>query len=242
MKCFHCGHAGHVIKDCRKLKKLQELKERLDKGGTITSKDGRVYFSKEQKGETQEGSTEEDEYEAIQFTLMQLPKWTNKPTTNKEDWIFDGAATQHITNNIKDFVKGSLRSVRIRMKVGNGETVKIKQAGLVNPKDKNGNQLSPRCQLTNVLYMPQCPVKLISEPTLDVKGAVILKRNGELVVYNQGKRILMRGTLTPTKLYRLENVDGRTSKKKAKIVEENYSQTALLSQSKREPKSERKQN
>ena len=228
VKCYHCGDP-HLIKNCRKLKKLQELKERLDNETENKNKNGRAYYARQQGNATPEEEEEEDEddEEAIQFTMMKLPKWAKETKTKKNDWIFDGAASQHITNNIKDFVKGSMYSVQVRMKVGNGETVKIKQAGKVKPKDKHGNPLSPRCQLNDVFYMPECPVKLISEPTLDMKGAIILKSNGKLKVYNKSKELLMQGCLLPTKLYRLFRTD------KAKLTgnqDANTSHSALFNQ------------
>ena len=149
-----------------------------------------------------------EEIDDINFlTTIVVSEWVLKTggsdSFSSADWAFDSAASAHMTNDMGDFIKGSIVEVNARVCCGNSTVSKVKYAGHVRPRDRYGNLIA-KAKLLFVYYSKELPVKLISESILDKKGAAILRYNGITRVYYKGK-VVMAGMLQG-KLYRALSV------------------------------------
>jgi hypothetical protein len=93
--------------------------------------------------------------------------------------IADGAATGHCMPFIRCFLQHTLRRVKIRILIGNGDASLY--CYLVGQVHVQPLPLSlDSFILDEVMYVPQCPYFVISERIFDDKGCAITKFNGKI--------------------------------------------------------------
>ena len=118
---------------------------------------------------------------------------------DNEAWIADCGSNRHTTNDIRDYVYGSIKQIHIEVHVGDGITVVHKMGDIMLKDAKTGEYV----RLRDVLFLPDCSKKLISESLMDQADYRQVKPgNGECnVVCNANNRILMSAKLQPDGLY-----------------------------------------
>ena len=106
---------------------------------------------------------------------------------NPSDWILDGGTTQHATNSIDDFISDSITDCNIPVHTGNGTTTVVKK-GTVRAFDNFTERV---VRLEDVLFLPDCARKLVSQSKLDRAGAMIITHRGVSRILLDGEEVLV---------------------------------------------------
>ena len=158
--CFLCD-GPHRIKDCTLLRQLRKLaKSLVEKGERKNSKlvkyKGKVYNADDSSTVSSAESIDidsnnEEHMEEIAALSKELVS-----TIPRSSWIADTGATSHMTDQLRLFSE-PLKSIKRRtIKVGGGRLYSV-QCGTITMKVQNGE-----CRLTEVLYVPNLGVNLLS--------------------------------------------------------------------------------
>ena len=175
-KCWVCDVVGHKSNNCPQKSKVKAL---------LTSHSA---FSPARESKQQQPLPSDDSgfvlmvriSEEIFFLGPDIQRST--PT-----WVFDGAATSHICNDESMFIPGSLRPCKAEVLIGNGDVIYVTKIGRV--------QLAHNVQLKDVYYVPECPLCLLSESTMDKAGVYTVKGDGRIQALLQGQ-LLLQGVLS----------------------------------------------
>ena len=127
---------------------------------------------------------------------------STEPDDKTRRWVADSGTNRHVTNDAQDFMKGSIKDVKIMVGVGNG-FILVRQQGDVMVKDRSTGFTT---RLKRVLLMPKCARKLISVPLMDRAGCEIRTKGGICQVLLKDGRLGFRGKLSENKLYVFEHV------------------------------------
>eukprot|EP01084_Bolivina_argentea_P010286 19150_1 len=151
-QCFWCLEIGHRVTDCPSRKKGKEAKQRPD--GT--------YFSpkKANRGEYKPNSPAPESFQAFSFNVGVKPE--------KTDWLVDTGCNKHLTPFREDI--GGLKDSKITCTFGNNEVLKAEGIGYVEMEAQTDKQENVKLILSDVLYVPGLPQRMLSTGQLRRSG------------------------------------------------------------------------
>ncbi|CAF1077662.1 unnamed protein product, partial [Brachionus calyciflorus] len=145
VKCYNCNKMGHYASDCKSSKTRKE--------NSGTTKNANVNINKS------------DNEEFIFHTN------NSQNSKTKNIWLLDSGATNHLCC-VKSMFK-DLKPHNSKVKVGDGRDLEVIGIGNIEAKITSRNELKS-LTLTNVLFVPELSVNLISIGKLSNKGYKIL--------------------------------------------------------------------
>ena len=151
-ECFECGSKKHLIKDCPLA---------IKKAAAVTDVKSFMLRIKQADGKSTEFKMSDDLKRAM---LLNMAGTT---TSRSSRWYSDNAGTQSCTNDIADYVDGSITDAEYQVTVGDGRVITYKtKVGdvLIKP------YFLPPFLQKKVIFLPDCPVKISSMRTFDLKG------------------------------------------------------------------------
>jgi hypothetical protein len=130
-------------------------------------------------------------------------------------WIADCGSNRHTTNDIRDYVRGSIKKIHIEVHVGDGVTIVTKMGDIMLIDTKTCEYV----RLRDVLFLPDCSKKLLSESLMDQANYSQIKPgNGQAnVVCNTNNRVLMSAKLQADGLYEFTNLKVISNDKNAPL-------------------------
>lgn len=178
-KCYECGKSGHLKKNCFVYqKKCREL----EKSGKVNNA-----IAKSQ--------TDNDEvsFFASGFSVSEA---------RNNSWIIDSGASGHMCNNKQQFSNYSVLSSPVTVEVGDGKLLKGIGTGSVVVQLELPNNVTRRCVMQKVLYVPELAYNLVSVSQVTGQGKTtnfsadscnILNRQNELLAVGrkEGKLYLL---------------------------------------------------
>jgi len=146
--CTHCGRDNHTVDRCREKQRAQQrVEERSSQTGASANA----------------AIEEEDSY------FVSLGNKAPKQVTSELQWVVDSAASQHFCNQRRLFDNFKPVSGR-RVRLGDGHTLPIKGRGDIRATvPLPGNKSAVRI-FTNVQFVPDLAVNLLSVATLTDEG------------------------------------------------------------------------
>ena len=174
VKCYNCGKLGHIKKNCRA-------------GKNKESKDN-VHYVESRDTSSRENLT----FVASAFSCI----------TDKNQWIIDSGASQHMCNNRSHYVSYELLSEPSLVVIGDGKTIEAKGVGSVSLKLSLPNGKYNDCLVNNVLYVPNLSCNLLSVGKLGEKGKVVSFGERTCEIRDSNDELLALGNKTG-KLYYL---------------------------------------
>ncbi len=169
--CFLCDE-DHRVRDCPLLHQLKKLakrsKGRAKEEEHAVKRNHKAYNAEDSSASSSASSLElkkdidsENEEDIEEIAALSKELVSRIP---KSDWIADTGASSHMTDQLRLF-SGLLTSIRRRtIKVGGGKLYSD-QCGTAVMRAKNGE-----CRLTEVLYVPDLGVSLLSGRRFTKKG------------------------------------------------------------------------
>jgi len=112
-----------------------------------------------------------------------------------DGFICDCGANRHVCNERALFVPYTLKPVRVKVMMGNSDTVTARAAGDVELISTLPDGKTRTVRLKNVLYVPECPKNLVSEVLLVKRGCRSGKEASGMTITDPQGRPLMVGTL-----------------------------------------------
>lgn len=144
--CTHCGRDNHTVDRCREKQRAQQRVEERSSGASANA-----------------AIAEEDSY------FVSLGNQAPKQVTSVLQWVVDSAASQHFCNQRQLFANFKPVSGR-RVRLGDGHTLPIKGRGDIRATvPLPGNKSTVRI-FTNVQFVPDLAVNLLSVATLTDEG------------------------------------------------------------------------
>lgn len=135
------------------------------------------------------------------------------------DFIMDSGCTEHISNKSENFTK--IENITpIRVYLANNFVVEAKQKGMVSIdiyRSDRGRTKTTRLALSNVLYIPEASVNLISCTQLDKYGISTLFQNGKCELLDREQKNVCIGYAIERKADKLFVLEGNVVKSKKKI-------------------------
>ena len=150
-KCFHCGKTGHIKRNCWSLQKQQGDNEK--KTAAIAG-----------------GSAGNNETMLTAVTSSGTYALSHETELARNRWIVDTGATQHMCCDITIFSSVKTLPVPIEIQVGNGETTTATSSGDVKLNLKLPNNVTTKCTVKNVLFVPGLVFNLLSVSQLTQNG------------------------------------------------------------------------
>ena len=187
--CDYCSREGHETNKC--FKKRNDERETKPKEKDKMDKDKIMAMIVEG---VKTVLTNPEEY-----SLINIKENSYYAEGDSSEVVADSATSRHTTNDETDFVPGSVVTVDIPVKIGDGVT-KCTKMGKVRMRDrKTGNKFI----FNDVLLLERCAKKLISESKLDRAGYGQNKPgNGTLIVKPTGcDKTVLQADLNPSGLY-----------------------------------------
>ena len=120
---------------------------------------------------------------------------------DRSEWIADSGSNRFVTNDRKDFVFGSEKEIKERVKVGGG-VVTVSVSGTVDLLDLSTLEM---ISLSNTNYMPDCGRKLLSEGRMDMAGYAINKKDGVCKIISPSGQVISQAHLDDEILYPFSN-------------------------------------
>lgn len=163
--CFKCGKAGHWAKDCKAKKGVVAAVVEDDEGS----------------------ASEKEEPKGKRYTCPVVLAASAKHSS--KSFGLDSFASHHLTNDITDFIPGSLRDVKLLFTIGNGSDMEVKQQGdILFSQGESGEPV----KLCDVGFNPKLPLKLMSCGRLFNAGFQIEHGNevGIMDICKDGVKIL----------------------------------------------------
>ena len=112
----------------------------------------------------------------------------HKPPPDYE-WVGDTGCNRFVTNDIKDFVPGSIRTKNTQVTVGSGMVVSPCE-GTIMVRSHANNQL---LACTHALLLPDCPKKLMPARPFLKKGCTLAMNGVSLTIHNDKSEVLLEG-------------------------------------------------
>jgi hypothetical protein len=166
VECFYCHKTGHVKKYCRKY--LADKEEEKSESGNENWRAHAAMNTGNNK----------------QYTFMMTGGST---FLDNKGWIVDSGSTSHMCCDRDQFVE--MREKRDNVSVANGRETQVKGIGTVLLKtlDEKGNAVDVK--LTNVLYVPELKVSLLSVSCLILKNVNVMFGKFECKLTFNGKTL-----------------------------------------------------
>jgi len=142
-KCHYCGKPGHLKRDCR-IRFADERREKASDSGP-----------REKVNQALRKNTSGEE-EDVLLTSQAL---SVRMTSN---WIIDSGASSHMCNDEQLFTKMEILRKPLEIVLGDGYVVKSQQQGTVSLMMKLPGNESRKCNLRDVLYVPNLSYNLVS--------------------------------------------------------------------------------
>ena len=97
---------------------------------------------------------------------------------SSEEWLVDSGCTHHMTSNSK-FFRNLDRSYESRVRIGNGEQLKVAGKGDITVQTPSGTKI-----ITDVLFVPKIDQNLLSVGQLLDKRCSVVFKNNACVIYD----------------------------------------------------------
>ena len=123
-------------------------------------------------------------------------------------WIIDSGATCHMCNDVDAFTEYVRLKQPQEISLGNGHLVKATGKGTVLLKIAIGQNQIQRCELKDVLFVPELSYNLLSVSKIAKAGKIIKFASSECVLLDGNQRIIATASLIGS-LYQLNVVDGK---------------------------------
>ena len=140
------------------------------------------------------------------------------------EWCIDSGCNRFVTNNMHDFIPGSVKYSSTNVSVGNGNTVSPCTGSVVIHSIPHNTNI----QCDNVLFMPQCKKKLIpATPFIRQNYTLTFDSNIVTLYSNDHKRMILSGK----EINNLYYFNSRTLKNvshKENFHSKNYSEPTTL--------------
>lgn len=149
-------------------------------------------------------------------------------------WVSDSGTNKHATNDAADFEPTTVRTINLSVKTGKGHATATK-VGDVHLVDANTGK---KVTLKDVIYLPECGCKLISEPMLDkAKWFVYSPGNGTRLIGRNGHGVLLEAKLNRHNLYAFSLTLDKTHARHARALynESNQAKPLIPPSKKRAP-------
>ncbi len=166
-QCFWCLKMGHGVANCLSRKRGQKAKQRPD--GT--------YFknvSKADKGDYKSNSPTPQSFQAFSFNVEAKP--------GGSEWLIDSGCNKHMTPYKEDLRE--LEDSKIVCTFGNNEVLRAEGIGCVEVDTETEKQERVKIILTDVLYVPGLPQRMLSTGQLRRSG-------GEFIESDMRKSVLV---------------------------------------------------
>lgn len=168
--CHNCENKGHYAKDCKKAKKKMWCSR-----CRMSNHTNQMCFKKDKKHD----NTRRDGFNGNKVSMYALHAEQNKGN----EWIVDSGTTAHLTVE-KTLLKDS--------KQDNTE-ISVAKAGSAIKAERSGTIEFEKCELTEVLYVPELRKNLLSVNAICEKGGKVTFSKNEVSVTKDGREIV-RGT------------------------------------------------
>ena len=183
--CFLCGE-NHFIRDCKYVRKLRKLIKIMNTYKDKKEGKQKVYNIKDSEVKDKLPSASSSEKSLVidsdnETNLKKIAALSKKlvSTVPKSDWIADTGATSHMTDQLQLFSE-PLKSIRRRtIRVGEGRLYSD-QCETVIMRVNNDE-----CRLTDVLYVPELGVNLLSGRRFTKCGLRESFNNDELFMHTK---------------------------------------------------------
>jgi hypothetical protein len=156
--CEYCSKQGHSAEKC--FKKTADEREKVLGEKLKTSEAYNL--------ELKERLATRDPYENFAITSeaqfdVFVTSINHEKSSNENDgrdlWICDNGSNRHVTNDIRDYVEGTIRPISAEVKTGMGAGKVTKEGNVMMFAKDTGT----RFMLKNVIYLPLSDRKVISE-------------------------------------------------------------------------------
>eukprot|EP00794_Sanderia_malayensis_P004203 gene4203-4765_t len=157
--CNHCGNVGHIKRNCYD---LQRKKEEVS------------YKCKQQKAystvERHQFSEQDSDSDVVALVVHE--KALSSADKNV-GWIIDSGATCHICNDVNAFTECVTLKQPQEISLGDGHIVKATGKGTVLLKIAIGQNQIQRCELKDVLFIPELSYNLLSVSKITKAGKIV---------------------------------------------------------------------
>ena len=192
--CNHCGKVGHIKRNCYD---LQRKKEEVS------------YRGKQQKAystvERHQSSGQDSDSDVVALVVHEMAL---SSADKNIGWIIDSGATCHMCNDENAFTEYVRLKQPQEISLGDGHIVKATGKGTVLLKIAIGQNQIQRCELKDVLFVPELSYNLLSVSKITKAGKVIKFASSECVILDGNQRIIATASLIGS-LYQLNVVDGK---------------------------------
>ena len=131
-------------------------------------------------------------------------------SANKKNvgWIIDSGATCHMCNDVNAFTEYVTLKQSQEISLGDGHIVKATGKGTVLLKIAIGQNQIQRCELKDVLFVPELSYNLLSVSKITKAGKIMKFVSSECAILDGNQRIVATARLLGS-LYHLNVIDGR---------------------------------
>ena len=179
-RCHFCKKFGHIQRNCPKRERKPEGLYQRDKNSKH-----RVYST---KAKTRDAEGPDSSSEEIGL-VVQHALSTGTESSPRTTWIVDSGATCHVCNERSSFVDLYDLEKPLDVTLGDGHTLKATARGTVVLTMKIG-QLTRRCKLHDVLFVPNLSYNLISVSKAVEKGISVSFNERGCILKDNKQRLI----------------------------------------------------
>ncbi len=172
-KCHYCGKPGHLKRDCR-IRFADERREKASDSGP-REKANQV-LRKNTSGEVENVLLTSQALSARMTSGEEvdvLLKSQALSVRTTGSWIIDSGASSHMCNDEQLFMKKETLKKPLEIVLGDGHVVKSQQQGTVSLMMKLPGSESRKCNLHDVLYVPNLSYNLVSVSKAVKAGKIV---------------------------------------------------------------------
>ena len=158
--CRICKQKGHYARECKSAEKQDKPAETPESAATM------LVWQKPAEQKT-----------VSNLTLAEIathPTVLLTETEDKEEWVVDSGATQHMSNNLATFQNSRAPGNCQKVHLGNSSTVPVERKGEVSLRFVTGKARGNHVTLTEVLGVPELAKNLLSVSACMKKGFSVL--------------------------------------------------------------------
>ena len=191
--CNNCGKVGHIKRNCYE---PQRTKEEV----SYKSKQQKVYSTVERFQSRHDSDSDVVALAVHEMALSSVFK--------NDNWIIDSGATCYMCNDSNVFSEYSTLKQPQEISLNDGHIVKAIGKGTVLLKIAIGKSQFQRCELKDVLFVPELSYNLLSVSKIIQTGKILKFIASECTILNGNQRIVATASLIGS-LHRLNVTDER---------------------------------
>ena len=177
-RCHHCKKLGHIKRNCRF---LNQNYQPSNQGRFNTIK------YKANNAETRPMNSDGIEKESMYHALP-----AGNITENSNAWIVDSGASCHMCHNKGMFTNFTNLKKEIEVALGDGRLMKATGIGVILLKMRINGNTTEICKLSDVLYVPDLTINLLSVSKVVNAGNVTLFTETGCKIINRNQQVIAR--------------------------------------------------